>query len=415
MVMNRNIVLAFLVLALLISCSNSGNTNSSSSNNIEKEQNEEVKEILPGAYNTAEYLDLISGKSVGLVTNQTGIIKDVHLVDTLLSLGVNLVKIFCPEHGFRGTADAGEHIDDNIDTKTGLQIVSLYGANRKPKDNQLTDIDIMLFDLQDVGVRFYTYISTLHYVMEACAENDIPLIVFDRPNPNAYYIDGPVLNTAEIHSFIGMHPVPVVYGMTIGEYGKMINGEGWLKNGIKCYLTVIPIQNYNHNMPYSLPVRPSPNLPNDRSIDLYPTLCYFEGTTLSIGRGTEMQFQVIGHPLLGNVAGIDFNFTPQPNLGAQNPVFNGQVCFGFDLREDYDIFNDIYETGKLNIGLIIKTYELFPDKQAFFLKNNMFDLLAGNYELRKQIINSVSEEEIRQSWEPELSNFKEIRTKHLIY
>lgn len=402
-------------MVILISCSNSGNTNSSSLETNENDNKIEIKEILPGANNTEEYLDLISGKSVGLVTNQTGIINNVHLVDSLLSLGINLIKIFCPEHGFRGTADAGEHVDDNIDSKTGLPIISLYGANRKPKDNQLNDIDVMLFDLQDVGVRFYTYISTLTYIMEACAENDIPVIVLDRPNPNAYYIDGPVLDTSKIYSFIGMHPVPVVYGMTIGEYGKMVNGEGWLKNGIKCNLTVIPIHNYNHRMSYSLPVKPSPNLPNDRSIDLYPALCYFEGTTLSIGRGTDMQFQVIGHPLLGNVAGIDFNFTPQPNHGAQNPVFKGQVCFGFDLREDYDIFNDIYETGKLNIGLIIKTYELFPDKQIFFLQNNMFDLLAGNYELRQQIINGISEEEIRESWEPALSNFKEIRAKYLIY
>lgn len=402
-------------MVILISCSNSGNTNSSSLETNENDNKIEIKEILPGANNTEEYLDLISGKSVGLVTNQTGKINNVHLVDSLLSLGINLIKIFCPEHGFRGTADAGEHVDDNIDSKTGLPIISLYGANRKPKDNQLNDIDVMLFDLQDVGVRFYTYISTLTYIMEACAENDIPVIVLDRPNPNAYYIDGPVLDTSSINSFIGMHPVPVVYGMTIGEYGKMVNGEGWLKNGIKCDLSVIPIHNYNHSMSYSLPVKPSPNLPNDRSIDLYPALCYFEGTTLSIGRGTDMQFQVIGHPLLGNIDGIDFNFIPQPNIGAQNPLLNGQVCFGFDLRENYGIFENIYEVGKLNIGIIIKTYELFPDKNAFFLQNNMFDLLAGNYELRQQIINGISEEEIRESWEPALSNFKEIRAKYLIY
>lgn len=397
----------FAVLLICHSCS--GNTHDNQTNDVPVQ-----KRIIPGAENLEKYLPQIQDKNVGIVTNQTGMVKQTHLVDTLLALGVNVLKVFSPEHGFRGTADAGEYVEDNIDKKTGLPIISLYGANRKPRYDQLKDLDVIIFDLQDVGVRFYTYISTLHYVMEACAEYELPLIVLDRPNPNAHYIDGPVLDTNQVNSFVGMHPVPVVYGMTIGEYGKMINGEKWMKNNLQCDLSVIPIENYNHTMFYSLPVSPSPNLPNDRSIELYPSICFFEGTVLSIGRGTEKQFQVIGHPKLKNVENADYSFTPLPNIGAKNPVLNGQKCYGFDLTRNNSIF-DKYEKRALNLSFIIKTYELFPDKDNFFLKNNFFDLLAGNKTLRKQIINKVPEHEIRKSWENNLEEFKTIREKYLIY
>ena len=374
----------------------------------------ENSEIIPGAENTELYLAAIQNKRVALVTNQTGIIKNELLADTLLAVGINITKIFCPEHGFRGTADAGEIVDDNIDEKTGIKIYSLYGANRKPKKNQMQDLDIVVFDLQDVGVRFYTYISTLHYVMETCAENNIPLIVLDRPNPNAHYIDGPVLDTSKFKSFIGMHPVPVVYGMTIGEYAQMINGEKWLLGGIQCDLTIIPISNYSHNYFYSLPVKPSPNLPNDRSIELYPSVCFFEGTNLSLGRGTDKQFQVIGHPDLKNIDFADYSFTPMPNIGAQNPVLNGIKCYGFDLSKNNSIFSD-YDKNKLNISIIIKVYEIFPNKENFFLKNNFFNLLAGNDQLKFQIKNSIPEDDIRKSWDQGIAEFKEIRSKYLIY
>lgn len=400
-----------LVIILIISCSNV--SNKENHKNKIRDCNNAAESIITGSENLESYINLIKNKSVAIVTNQTGLIKGVHLVDTLISLDINIVKIFCPEHGFRGTADAGEIIDDNVDSKTGLPIISLYGNNRKPQNEQLSDVNIVLFDLQDVGVRFYTYISTLHYVMEACAENDIPVIVLDRPNPNSHYVDGPVLDTNQVTSFIGMHPVPVVYGMTIGEYAKMINGEGWLNNQIKCDLTVIPIKNYNHQIPYSLPVSPSPNLPNDRSIELYPSLCFFEGTTLSIGRGTTKQFQVVGHPLLKNSGYAEFSFTPKPSVGAQNPKLKGELCYGFDLSKDNSIFT--IERNKLDVSIIIELYEMFPEKEKFFIDNNFFNLLAGNKKLKEQIINQIDETDIRNSWEPELSEFKEIRKKYLIY
>ena len=367
--------------------------------------------VYPGIYNFFEDLEQINNKKIGIVTNQTGIIENTHLVDSLLKRKQNIVKIFCPEHGFRGDADAGATINNSIDKKTGLPIISLYGNNKKPSGEQLKGIDIIIFDLQDVGVRFYTYISTLHYVMEACAENKIPLIVLDRPNPNAHYIDGPVLDTTNCRSFIGMHSVPVVYGMSIGEYAKMINGEKWLKNGIICDLTIIPCKNYSHSKKYSLPVRPSPNLPNDRSILLYPTICLFEGTTFSVGRGTDKQFQILGHPEMENIKSADYQFVPQANYGDKNPVFNGKTCFGFDLSENTSYSFD----NQINIKFIKIIYDLFPNKNTFFKKTNSFDLLAGNKILRQQIINGISEDEIRKSWQKELENFKKIRQKYLIY
>ena len=358
--------------------------------------------IKPGAYQIDEYTKLIDGKKVGIVANQSSEINGMSLVDTLISLNQDVVKIFSPEHGFRGKADAGAKIDNEIDAKTGLKIISLYGKNRKPKNEQLKGVEIMIFDLQDVGVRFYTYISTLHYVMEACAENNIPVIILDRPNPNAHYIDGPMLEE-KYKSFVGMHKVPIVYGMTIGEYGKMINGEGWLKNSIKCDLTVISINNYDHSMKYKLPLRPSPNLPNTKSINLYPSLCYFEGTPISAGRGTEMQFQIFGAP---NLKGMDFEFTPKPNFGSKKPKFNGKKCYGKDLRDEEYL-------SEINISWVIDAYSAYPNKDKFF--NAFFKKLAGTEKLQKQIEDGKSAKEIKATWQKGLEEFETIRAKYLIY
>ena len=327
------------------------------------------------------------------------------MVDTLLSLGVDVRKIFTPEHGFRGTADAGAKVNSSKDEKTGLPIVSLYGKNKKPTPEMLQGIDLILFDLQDVGVRFYTYISTMTYVMEAAAENNLPVIVLDRPNPNGFYVDGPVLKT-ENSSFVGLHQVPVVYGMTIGEYAKMVNGEGWLKNGIRCDLTVIPINKYNRNAIYELPVRPSPNLPNWESVYLYPTLCFFEGTIVSIGRGTETPFQIYGHP---NMRG-SFTFTPKSTSGASKPLLEGQRCRGENLVEfahDY-----AHNVNQLHLEWLIEAYQQLKDKGFF---NNYFVKLSGDQQLQHDIENGKSADEIRASWQNDLEAFKAIRAKYLLY
>jgi len=361
------------------------------------------QEIKTGADNSRAYLPLLKDKKVGIVTNQTGILSNkTHLVDFLLSKNIKIQTIFAPEHGFRGTADAGEHVIDGKDTKTGLPIISLYGDNRKPKPEQLAGIDLMVFDLQDVGLRFYTYISTLHYVMEACAENNIPLIVLDRPNPNGNIVDGPILEK-EFTSFVGMHPIPVLYGMTIGEYGKMINGEKWLKNGAQSKLTVIPCLYYNRKMSYSLPVKPSPNLPNDQSINLYASLCLFEGTNVSVGRGTEQQFQIYGSPFLPK---SDFSFVPKPNFGAKEPMHKGETCYGEDLSA-------VAKVNQLELKWLIKAYNETSDKSKFF--NQFFTKLAGTKQMQQQIEARTSEKEIRKSWEKGLNDFKEIRKKYLIY
>lgn len=408
----KKIILYIVVLSTLFICCN--NTGKSNITTIPETKNLKIDTCTyPGIFQTTQYFQLLEDKKVGIVTNQTGQINGTHLIDTLLSTGIEVVKVFCPEHGFRGIADAGAKVDNSTDSKTGLPIISLYGKNKKPTPIQMQGIDVIIFDLQDVGVRFYTYISTLHYVMEACSEINIPLIILDRPNPNAHYIDGAILDTANYRSFIGMHPVPVVYGMTIGEYGKMINGEKWLKNGIQCDLTVIPCKNYKHNTKYSLPIKPSPNLPNDRSIELYPSLCFFESTILSIGRGTGKQFQIIGHPKFKDVKGADFEFTPMPNEGASDPVLNAQKCFGFDLSEGNSIF-DVNEN-QLNIGIIIKTFEIFSEKDKFFKKSNSIELLSGYADFRNQIENGASEEEIRKTWQSGIEIFKITRSKYLIY
>ncbi|WP_299679694.1 DUF1343 domain-containing protein [uncultured Tenacibaculum sp.] len=374
--------------------------------------------ILTAADQTGIYIPKILNKNIGIVANQTSIINKVskfnpditqiHLVDYLHnSTKINVTKVFAPEHGFRGKADAGEKVKDGIDTKTGLPIISLYGKNKKPSKKQLEDIDLMIFDIQDVGARFYTYISTLHYVMEACAENNIPLLVLDRPNPNAHYVDGPILEP-EYTSFIGLHKVPVVYGMTIGEYGKMINGEKWLKNGIQCDLTVIPNKNYTHQSSYSLPVKPSPNLPNDTSINLYPSLCFFEGTNVSVGRGTSKQFQVVGSPF-HHLENHKYSFIPKPNEGAKYPKHENKECFGYDLSSEKKL-------DQLSLKWLIEFYNAHKEhskEKAFF--TSFFTKLAGTKLLQKQIENGLSEEEIRKTWQKDLDEFKKIRAKYLLY
>lgn len=372
----------------------------------------QIKNQEENCYKTAAdrpelYLKLLKNKNIAVVANQTSLLADkTHLVDFLVKNNIKIKEIFAPEHGFRGNADAGEHVKNGIDTKTGLPIVSLYGDNKKPKAEQLQGVDLILFDIQDVGVRFYTYISTLSYVMEAAAENNIEVIVLDRPNPHDGYTDGPVLKE-KWTSFVGLHKVPVVYGLTIGEYGKMVNGEKWLKNGLKAKYTIIPMLNYHKKQRYPISEKPSPNLPNNQSINLYPSLCFFEGTQVSVGRGTDFPFQVFGSPWLKNYT---FKFTPKPNFGAKDPFLNGKLCYGEDLRNYPEI------KSQLDLSFMINAYQNFDKKsQEFFLKNLWFDTLAGTDELRKQIIAGKSEQEIRNSWKQDLQNFEKIRTKYRIY
>lgn len=354
-----------------------------------------------GADQIDKYFPLLDNKSIGVVGNQSSLIGSTHLVDSLLSTKQQAVKVFSPEHGFRGTADAGAHIESGVDEKTGLPIVSLYGNNKKPTANQLQGIDILLFDIQDVGARFYTYISTLHYVMEAAAENSIPLVVLDRPNPNGHYVDGPILDSA-YRSFVGMHPIPIVHGMTIGEYAQMINGQQWLKNGVQCQLTVITMQGYSRTMPYDLPIKPSPNLPNAQAVNLYPSLCLFEGTNVSVGRGTDLPFQHYGAPYLKN----DYFFIPKSGEGAKYPKHEGQKCYGKDLSQ-------FPKLSQLDLSYLIDAYQQSADKDTFF--NTFFDKLAGGSDLRLSIIGGKSEEEIRKSWADGLNVFKEQSAPYLIY
>lgn len=363
--------------------------------------------ILPGAYITGKYLPLLKAKKVGIVANNTSVINKTHLVDSLISLRINVTKIFGPEHGFRGDQPDGKEINNTKDPRTGKEVISLYGNHKKPSKADLSGIDIMIFDIQDVGARFYTYISTLTYVMEACAENNIPLIVLDRPNPNGYYVDGPVLKP-EYTSFVGMHPVPVVYGMTIGEYATMVNGEKWLKDGKQCKLTIIKCENYTHNSRYQLPVQPSPNLQDMKAIYLYPSLCLFEGTVVSIGRGTDSPFKVFGHP---NLSTEKFSFTPKPIKGvSEDPPLKGQICYGQNLEKSAEL---IKADGHIELKWLIETYKSLNNQTEFF--NNYFDKLAGSNKLREQIITGKDETEIRKSWQPDLVVFKEIRKKYLLY
>lgn len=383
--------------------------------------------VIPGAERLNVYLPLIKGKRLGIFANQTSTVGNTHLVDTLRKAGVDIKVIFGPEHGFRGTADAGEKVGNYTDEKTGIPVVSLYGSKRKPSAEDVKDVDVLVFDIQDVGVRFYTYISSLEHFMEAAIELNKPLIVLDRPNPNGHYVDGPVLDK-KYRSFIGMQPIPVVYGMTIGEYARMILGEKWLlansmallkKNpASKFKLTVVNCANYTHKSQYILPVRPSPNLPNIQSIYLYPSTCFFEGTVLSEGRGTDKPFQVFGHPSLPNTL---YSFTPNPNEGAKNSKLYGQLCYGWDLSGSIEEVRKKVDN-KLQLKWLIEAYKLFPEKDKFFIlpksgtmEESFFNKLAGNNELWQQIRDGKSEAEIRKSWEPALSTFKKIRKKYLLY
>lgn len=397
-----------LIAIILYSCNCKENNQAINENT---NSNKDVS-IVVGANQTENYLSILKDKKVAVVANQTSVIfkRDstyIHLVDSLLARNIAISKVFAPEHGFRGKADAGEHVSDGIDKKTGLPITSLYGKNRKPSSEMMQDIDFVIYDIQDVGVRFYTYIGTLHYVMEACAEANIPLLILDRPNPNAHYIDGPILEM-EYKSFVGMHPVPIVHGMTIGEYAKMINGEKWLEGGIQCDITVISVKNYTHQTSYSLPIKPSPNLPNDKSIGLYASLCFFEGTDVSIGRGTNKQFQIVGSPNY-KVTGFEYQFTPKPNDGAKHPKHQDEVCYGYDL-------SDTTPQNKVNLKWLIEFYnehqQNTPEVQFY---NQFFIKLAGTEKLQKQIEQGLSAGEIRATWQEGVDGYKIIRAKYLIY
>ena len=364
-------------------------------------------QIITGAEQTITYFGLLQGKNVAVVGNQSSKVGSIHLIDTLLNSGIAIKKVLCPEHGFRGTADAGEKVDNSIDAKTGLPIISLYGKHKKPTKSDLQDIDIVIFDIQDVGVRFYTYISTLHYVMEACAENYIPLLVLDRPNPNGFYVDGPILDSAA-QSFVGMHPVPLVHGMTIGEYALMINGEKWLDGEKQCNISVIPCKNYNHNMLYKLPVKPSPNLPNIKAVLLYPSLGLFEGTVVSVGRGTNFPFQVFGHP---EYKKGKFKFTPESMNGAKHPKLKGEICKGENLQ--ILSIDELTKAKQINLEYLLKTYNGLHGKTDFF--NSYFYKLAGSDKLQRQIEQGLTEEEIRATWQKDIDKFREMRQQYLLY
>ncbi len=410
-----------MVLLTILSCGSSVEKKEQGVENKEETQagnhvtglGTQDEDIVVGAEQFPLYSELLKGKTVGVVANQTSYLEKEkqHLVDFLIAKNIAVKKVFAPEHGFRGTADAGEHVKDGVDAKTGIPLISLYGSNKKPSQQQLKGLDIVVFDIQDVGARFYTYISTLHYVMEACAEMGIPVLVLDRPNPNGHYVDGPILEMAH-QSFVGMHPVPVVHGMTIGEYAQMINGEGWLKNGMKCELSVIKMKNYDHQKKYALPIKPSPNLPNDQAINLYPSLCFFEGTFINAGRGTDLQFQVFGAPSLPP-SKYPFKYTPQPNEGAKDPKFKGQLCHGKDLRQTPRL-------DKINLQWLIDAYNDHQntaadkgEKKDFF--NSFFVKLAGTQQLQRQIEAGMPSGEIRESWQDGLAKFGKIREKYLLY
>lgn len=375
-------------------------------NNITAQSPQNNPTIKTGAERTEIWLPLLQNKKVALLVNHTAMVENTHLLDTMLSLGIDVQKIFLPEHGFRGDADAGETVKDDIDKKTGVQLVSIYGKNKKPSKEQMKNIDVVVFDIQDVGVRFFTYISSMHYMMEACAENNVELIIFDRPNPNGDYIDGPILKK-EFTSFVGMHPIPVVHGMTVGELAQMINGESWLEDSKKCSLKVVTNENYSRKMNYSVPHKPSPNLPNDLSIRLYPSLCFFEGTEVSIGRGTQFPFQVIGYP---DSSFGDFSFTPVSMAGmANNPLQKDKTCYGSDLRN----LNPFEQ--KFTLSYFIEYYKKSNFSNNFISRENFFNLLAGTDELLNQIKAKKTEQEIRKSWEEGLENFEIQRRKYLLY
>jgi uncharacterized protein YbbC (DUF1343 family) len=391
MLKNLNFIVVILIFAAISACASN--------------QSEAPKILKTGAEQTNLYVSLLKGKTVALVVNHTSMIGKTHLADSLVSLGIKIKTIFAPEHGFRGTADAGEHVTNGVDKKTGLPIVSLYGSNRKPSKTQLEGIDVIIFDIQDVGARFYTYTSTMHYVMEACAENDKQLLILDRPNPNGHYFDGPVLDR-KFASFVGLNTVPIVHGCTVGELAQMINGEGWLADKKKCKLQIINCLNYKHSTPYNPPIATSPNLPNLQSMLLYPSICLFEATEVSVGRGTDKQFQVIGSP---NPKNGNFTFTPEDKPGANNPPQEGKLCYGLDLSKT-DVRKD-----EFTLKYLLDFHQKATDKNKFFSSPSFFDKLAGNDTLRKQIAAGLSEKQIRESWKSDLEKYKNIRQKYLLY
>jgi uncharacterized protein YbbC (DUF1343 family) len=405
---------AFIVLVLLAGCS--GYSNSLDKNNQNSPDQESNNEIITGADQTEAYIDYLKNKRVAVLANPTTIIGDKHLVDSLLSRGVNIVKAFGPEHGFRGNASAGAKVGDEKDSATGIPIISLYGSKRKPSASDLSDVDLMIFDIQDVGCRFYTYINVLRDVMESCAENNKELVILDRPNPNGYLVDGPVLDM-KLKSGIGQFPIPIAHGMTIAEFAKMINGEGWLAGKKNCKLKIIQVKNYAHDMEYILPVKPSPNLNTQQSIMLYPSTCLFEGTILNHGRGTHFPFTVLGSPALKNK--YSFSFTPVSIPGmSETPLHMNQVCYGIDLR-NYDI-SQLRKTKRINLQWMIDLYNAYPDKEKFFdytQSNQMGNInkLSGDEEFKKQIAEGKTVKQIQDSWEPELSQYKLMRKKYLIY
>ncbi len=389
----KNTVLLFVLT--LLSCRNQSNTHAQTPLSV-------------GAQQTEHYLPILKNKNIGIVANQTTVIfKEegyTHLVDSLLSLNIAVKKVFAPEHGFRGTADAGETIKDGIDSGSGVPIVSLYGANKKPNAKILEGLDLIIFDVQDVGARFYTFLSTLHYMMETCANLGITVVVLDRPNPNGHYVDGPILDL-NYSSFVGMHPVPIVHGMTVGEYAKMINGEGWLSKGVQCDLKVIPVENYTHQTAYELPIKPSPNLPNATAINLYPSLCLFEGTNVSMGRGTELQFQIFGSPFLKSVD-YSYEFTPKPNVGAKYPVYENKICTGLNLKNHSNL-------SQIELKWLLDAFQNTENKAEFF--NPFFTKLAGQKLLQKQIEMGMNSDQIRDSWKTDLERYKLLRAPYLLY
>lgn len=396
----------FLIGLTVLAC---GSSTSKEINNLqifELETLDRTKNIILGADQFDRYSHHLKNKKVAVVANQTSVVgsKKLHLVDFLLSEKIAVTKVFAPEHGFRGTIQAGEQIKDGVDVKTGLPLVSLYGRNKKPTPEQLKDVDIVVFDIQDVGARFYTYISTLHYVMEACAEQKIPVLVLDRPNPNIHYIDGPILEPSQ-KSFVGMHPVPIVHGMTIAEYAQMMNAEGWLENAIQAELHIVPMQNYSRTSTYSLPVRPSPNLPNDQAINLYPSTCFFEGTQVNEGRGTDMPFQVFGAPNLP-ASKYPFSYTPVSNEGSKDPRFKGKLCHGKDLRKHPKL-------NRIHLEWLIDAYNDSPEKSKFF--TNFFPKLAGTTKLQQQIEKGMNAEQIRETWREGLEKYDEMRRIYFLY
>jgi len=403
----------FFLQSLIIACFLAGAAAAQSNHykNDKKVANRGA-EIITGADQTSLYMDYLKGKNVGMVINQTSVIgKNLTLtVDSFQRAGITIKKIFGPEHGFRGNASNGAEVNNSTDPSSGIPVVSLYGNKHyKPTPEDLDGIDLVVFDIQDVGARFYTYLSTLHYVMEACAENNIELMILDRPNPNGFYVDGPVLDTA-FRSFVGLNPIPVVFGLTVAEYAQMLNGEGWLRNHVQCKLKIVKVANYTHQMGYRLPVSPSPNLNTEKSILLYPSVCLFEGTSLSLGRGTMLPFLQIGHPLLKGTYTFSFKPVSIPGM-SEDPPQKDKVCYGIDL-ENYDT-DLIRSSGKINLSWLMELYKAFPDKVHFF--NAYFSKLAGTDQLRKQIEAGESEQQIRASWEPALSRYKNMRKKYLLY